>query len=84
MNLNVNGRRCFARRVSIYLGSRHQQWTGPSFSKSAPPQLAESLYLEFIAQAKAQNITTECGEFGAHMQVELTNNGPVTFWLHVQ
>lgn len=54
----------------------------PSFSKGAPPSLAESLYDYFTATAK-QAITTQTGQFGADMQVSLQNDGPVTFLLSV-
>lgn len=51
----------------------------PSFSSAAPPQQAEALYEYFLASAKAQHGTVSSGVFGAHMQVSLCNDGPVTF-----
>lgn len=51
----------------------------PSFSSAAPPQQAEALYEYFLASAKAQHCTVSSGVFGAHMQVSLCNDGPVTF-----
>jgi D-tyrosyl-tRNA(Tyr) deacylase len=48
----------------------------PSFVQSAPPELAEPLYERFCAVASAKR-----GVFGAHMQVELVNDGPVTLLL---
>jgi len=53
----------------------------PSFSSAAPPQLGETLYNYFVDQAKVLHPTVATGRFGADMQVNLTNNGPVTFWL---
>jgi D-tyrosyl-tRNA(Tyr) deacylase len=53
----------------------------PSFIGAAPPELARALYHEFIVLLRAQGITVETGEFGAHMDVELINDGPVTLWL---
>ncbi|MDR0880565.1 MAG: D-tyrosyl-tRNA(Tyr) deacylase [Clostridioides sp.] len=53
----------------------------PSFSNAAKPELAEALYEEFVSKAKAQNIVVGTGKFGAHMFVELTNDGPVTILL---
>ena len=50
----------------------------PSFSSAAPPQQAEALYEYFLASAKAQHCTVSSGVFGAHMQVSLCNDGPVT------
>lgn len=53
--------------------------TRPSFDKSAPPDIANNLYEYFIEQVKAQNIPVQTGKFGAMMDVELINDGPVTF-----
>lgn len=53
--------------------------TRPSFDKSAPPQIANELYEYFISQVKSFNIPVQTGIFGAMMDVELINDGPVTF-----
>lgn len=53
--------------------------TRPSFDKSAPPQIANELYEYFISQVKSFNISVQTGKFGAMMDVELINDGPVTF-----
>jgi D-tyrosyl-tRNA(Tyr) deacylase len=53
----------------------------PSFSNAARPDLATKLYEEFIDKAKSQEIVVGTGEFGAHMMVDLTNDGPVTILL---
>jgi len=50
----------------------------PSFIDAAPPPAAIPPYEEFINALKAQGIKTETGRFGAMMQVELINDGPVT------
>jgi D-tyrosyl-tRNA(Tyr) deacylase len=50
----------------------------PSFVDAAPPEIAIPLYEEFIDAVKAQGIPTATGRFGAMMQVELINDGPVT------
>lgn len=55
----------------------------PSFSRGATPEQAEKLYLDFVAQACAAGVNTQSGQFAADMQVELCNDGPVTFWLQV-
>jgi D-tyrosyl-tRNA(Tyr) deacylase len=57
--------------------------TRPSFSPAAPPEEGRRLFEHFVAQARAQHAPVETGEFGAHMRVESTNDGPVTFWLRV-
>jgi len=53
--------------------------TRPSFDKSAPPEIANELYEYFISQVKSLNIPVQTGKFGAMMDVELINDGPVTF-----
>ena len=50
----------------------------PSFIDAAPPALAVPLYETFIHAVKAQGIPIATGQFGADMQVELVNDGPVT------
>lgn len=54
----------------------------PGFSSAAAPALGEQMYDYFVAQAQ-QKITVATGQFGADMQVSLTNDGPVTFILEV-
>lgn len=53
----------------------------PSFTPAAPPELGYALYQEFIQQSQALTANVQEGRFGADMQVQLTNDGPVTFWL---
>lgn len=55
--------------------------TRPSFDKSAPPEIANTLYEEFISKIKDKGINVGTGKFGAMMDVELINDGPVTFML---
>jgi D-tyrosyl-tRNA(Tyr) deacylase len=55
----------------------------PSFTSAAAPAQAEALYNQFATRAKAVHVKTQCGIFGADMQVSLCNDGPVTFWLQV-
>ncbi len=55
--------------------------TRPGFSKAAPADLAEFLFNHIVDVAQRQHPTVAKGEFGANMQVSLTNDGPVTFWL---
>lgn len=50
----------------------------PSFITAAPPELAVPLYEAFIDAVKAQGVPVAVGRFGAQMQVELVNDGPVT------
>ena len=53
--------------------------TRPSFDNAMPPKEANEMYEYFISKIKDQNIPVKTGVFGAHMEVNLLNNGPVTF-----
>lgn len=53
----------------------------PSFIEAAVPQHAEPLVEYFVAQLREQGFIVATGVFGAHMEVEIHNNGPVTLWL---
>lgn len=57
--------------------------TRPSFDKSAPPQLANELYESFIKEVKSYGIQVGTGKFAAMMDVELINDGPVTFMIEM-
>ena len=64
------------------LAADTQKGLRPNFSPAAAPETARELYDDFCRKA-AQSVPTECGRFGAEMQVSLVNDGPVTFWLQV-
>ena len=51
----------------------------PGFDRAAPPAEAEALYLDFCERLSAMGIAVKKGRFRAHMEVELVNDGPVTF-----
>ena len=53
----------------------------PSFDRAAPPEVAEPLYRAFAERLEVLGVPTACGVFGAMMEVELVNDGPVTFVL---
>ena len=53
----------------------------PGFDNAAPPNQAKSLYQNFIHQISKSGLNVNTGEFGADMQVDLINDGPVTFTL---
>ena len=55
----------------------------PSLSNAAPPDVGKHLYDHVVSRARAMHPIVETGRFGAHMQVTLTNDGPVTFTLRV-
>ncbi len=53
----------------------------PSFTRAAKPEMANELYQYFIEQCKKSGLKVQTGKFGANMQVELINDGPVTILL---
>ena len=53
----------------------------PSFTDAAPPAQGEELYEAFVAAVRAAGVPVATGVFGAHMQVTLVNDGPVTILL---
>ncbi len=57
--------------------------TRPSFTPAAAPEDGRRLFDHFVIQAQARHGMVQTGRFGADMQVSLTNDGPVTFWLQV-
>lgn len=82
MNLSlkdINGELLVVSQFTLYAdctgGNR------PSFINAAKPDLANELYEYFMEQCRKEGIKTQHGTFGAHMEVELLNNGPVTIIL---
>ncbi len=55
----------------------------PSFTPAAAPDVGERLYEHFVSAVRQSPLKVETGEFGAHMQVGLVNDGPVTIWVEV-
>lgn len=53
----------------------------PSFTNAAPPHEAEPLFMQFVDCIKKSGVAVQTGKFGAKMDVELINDGPVTFIL---
>ena len=79
MNLSlkdINGKLMVVSQFTLYGDCRKGR--RPNFTEAAKPDLANNLYEEFIEKAKKQNINVATGKFGAHMMVELVNDGPVT------
>jgi D-aminoacyl-tRNA deacylase len=66
------------------LAADTQSGTRPSFTPAAAPADGKRLFDYFVEKARAKHAVVETGEFGAHMQVSLTNDGPVTFWLQIK
>ncbi len=58
-----------------------QKGRRPSFIDAARPEAAEALYTRFVGLLRERGVEVQTGEFGAMMEVELVNDGPVTLWL---
>lgn len=83
MNLNVQQAGGKLLIVSQFtLAADTQKGLRPSFSKGAPPDLANELY-EYFVQKCGEKIKVSTGRFAADMKVSLVNDGPVTFWLTI-
>lgn len=63
------------------LAADTRKGTRPSFTAAAAPEEGLRLFTFLLEQARARHAEVASGRFGADMQVELTNDGPVTFWL---
>jgi D-tyrosyl-tRNA(Tyr) deacylase len=58
--------------------------TRPSFTPAAAPEHGKRLFDHMLTRARTIHSPVAAGRFGAHMQVRLTNDGPVTLWLRVE
>jgi D-aminoacyl-tRNA deacylase len=78
--LDVHGGALVVSQFTLYADSRKGR--RPSFSDAAPPEVARPLCEYFARQLAAAGVApVATGEFGAHMHVEIHNDGPVTIWL---
>ena len=77
--LDIGGQALVVSQFTLYADTRKGR--RPSFVDAAPPAIAEELVERFKAAFAAYSIQVESGIFGAHMDVALVNNGPVTIWL---
>jgi D-aminoacyl-tRNA deacylase len=66
------------------LGADTDSGTRPSFTPAATPDVGERLFHYAVRRTRERHAQLAVGKFGAHMQVALTNDGPVTFWLRVK
>jgi D-tyrosyl-tRNA(Tyr) deacylase len=53
----------------------------PGFTDAAPPEIAETLFNQFVEQTKTSELKVETGRFQTHMLVEINNDGPVTIFI---
>ena len=77
--LDVKGEAIVVSQFTLYADTRKGR--RPSFTDAALPEVAEPLVDQFVEKLRAQGVPTQTGQFGAHMSVEIHNNGPVTIWL---
>ncbi len=75
----INGELLVISQFTLYSDCRKGR--RPSFSDSAPPTVAETLYDSFVAKLRQSGLRIEQGQFGAMMQVSIKNDGPVTLLL---
>ena len=76
---DVKGEALVVSQFTLYADTRKGR--RPSFIDAALPALAEPLVSRFVELLRGHGIPTQTGKFGAHMQVEIYNDGPVTIWL---
>jgi len=74
--LDTDGSAIVVSQFTLYADTRRGR--RPSFVEAAPPEGAEPLVREVVARLAALGVRTQTGQFGAHMEVDLTNDGPVT------
>ena len=77
--LEVGGAAIVVSQFTLYADTRKGR--RPSFTDAAPPDIARPLVERFAAALSALGVPTQTGEFGAHMLVEIANDGPVTIWM---
>ena len=77
--LDIGGEALVVSQFTLYADVRKGR--RPSFTLAAPPALAEPLVERFQAAIAAYGLKVAGGIFGAHMDIELLNDGPVTIWL---
>ncbi|NUM45003.1 MAG: D-tyrosyl-tRNA(Tyr) deacylase [Anaerolineales bacterium] len=77
--LHIGGAALVVSQFTLYADTRRGR--RPSFTDAAPPELASPLVERFATLLRAQGVPTQTGQFGAHMQVELINDGPMTIWM---
>jgi D-tyrosyl-tRNA(Tyr) deacylase len=79
--VDINGGLLLVPQFTLAADTR--KGTRPGFSPAADPEKGRLLFDYLCAQAKRRYVGVQFGVFGADMQVTLTNDGPVTFWLQV-
>lgn len=77
--LDVGGSAIVVSQFTLFADTR--RGNRPAFTEAAPPDLARPLCDRFVEFLRENGVPTGTGEFGAHMVVDIQNDGPVTIWL---
>lgn len=77
--LDVKGEVIVVSQFTLYANA--SKGRRPSFIEAALPEVAEPLVHRFVELMRSHGVPTQTGKFGAHMEVEIHNDGPVTIWL---
>jgi D-tyrosyl-tRNA(Tyr) deacylase len=77
--LEVGGAALVVSQFTLYADTRKGR--RPSFTDAALPEIARPLVERFADLLRAHGVPAQTGEFGAHMLVEIANDGPVTIWM---
>lgn len=77
--LDVKGEAIVVSQFTLYADARKGR--RPSFTDAALPEVAEPLVNRFAEALRGYGVPTQTGQFGAHMLVEIHNDGPLTIWL---
>lgn len=77
--LDVGGEAIVVSQFTLYADTRKGR--RPSFTDAAHPEIANPLVDVFVNLMTEAGVPTQKGEFGAHMLVEIANDGPVTIWI---
>ena len=77
--LDTGGAALVVSQFTLYADTRKGR--RPSFTDAAPPEIASPLVKRFAELLRGQGVPTQSGEFGAHMLVEIANDGPVTIMI---
>jgi len=77
--LDVKGEAIVVSQFTLYANT--SKGRRPSFLDAALPDVAEPLVNRFAELLRGHGVPTQTGKFGAHMEVEIHNDGPVTIWL---
>ena len=79
--LDAGGEALVVSQFTLIADGKRQKGTRPDFSQAARPEQAEPLYEMFCQELRNLGVPVQTGVFGARMQVELVNDGPVTIVL---